>query len=70
MHSKVFFDSNIFDILEPLYVKSFYNNRWNITWPDFIAELDIGLLVYRLDANIFIVTDEKKWLLSKIKYGL
>lgn len=44
-------------------------------WTDFIIEQDIGIeaigdKVYYIWEYEYIVTDEKKWFLSKLKYGI
>jgi|LakMenEpi03Aug12_release.lakeMendotaPanAssembly.Ray.scaffolds.fasta_scaffold709228_2 hypothetical protein len=43
-------------------------------WDSFIKSKDFGILVFKMEFETFmkseyIVVDEKKWLVAKIKYG-
>jgi hypothetical protein len=53
----------IFNILKYQY---FLNTEYN-DWSHFIDNLNIGI-IYK--EGLYIITDEKKWLISKLKYNL
>lgn len=53
----------VFNILKYQY---FLNNEYN-DWSIFIDNLNIGI-IYK--EGLYIITDEKKWLISKLKYNL
>ena len=65
-----FKDTNdrLYSALQDIY----YNceTRYSITlgWQGFVKEQDIGLQYLSYDR--YKITDEKKWLLTKIKYGI
>jgi predicted protein tyrosine phosphatase len=65
MDSKFFNWSKIFDIFEKEYQKSDIR-----LWRDFLRSKDLGIICIDFFNDRYIVTDEKKWTLTKIKYGL
>ena len=40
-----------------------------ISWKEFIKSKDLGIICVDLLADEYTIVDEKKWALSKIKYG-
>lgn len=69
---------------EPVYIKSIWNyfgkdfmdNHINdhFHWRKYVEDLDMGLKLYKdYDFNYwdtYVITDPKKWMLAKIKYGI
>jgi hypothetical protein len=47
-------------------------NRELETWPDFIKRKDIGIefLTNNIQGHFYEIVDEKKWMLTKIKYEI
>ena len=43
-----------------------------VTWKGFIASKDLGVEVAfpAISLSDYIITDEKKWMLTKLKYGI
>lgn len=53
--------------------REYYWNNLDARWGDFIDRKDLGIKVKDLDAfelTEYIIIDEQKWLLSKIKYDI
>lgn len=68
----------IFRLTESRKIISLYNenmivNKYLYNFRDFVKNLDIGIKVQALYSNLkdttYVITDEKKWMLAKIKYG-
>jgi len=47
-----------------------YGNSQYINWYEYIQMKDLGIICLSLPKNNYKVIDEKKWTLSKIKYGI
>jgi len=49
------------------------NNNMRLLWKKFIKSLDLGIECIQAseipDGDVYKIIDEKKWLLSKLKYG-
>jgi hypothetical protein len=61
---------DIVRIFSPLYLsKSYY---YNYEWHRFINDIDIGIAVTMLPNKIhrYTISDHKKWLLTRLKYGI
>jgi hypothetical protein len=58
-----FVNRNIWNCLYPVE----YNS--DDSWYSFIKSKDLGIICVDLLADEYTIVDEKKWLLSKLKYG-
>ena len=47
----------------------FYNMKKKFGWYSFIKHKYIGIICHDYYNRIYIITDKKKWLLAKLKYG-
>ena len=45
------------------------NYQFGGNWYSFIESKDLGIVCVDVFADVYSITDEKKWLLTKIKYG-
>ena len=79
MDSEVIMDSDIFHghlISSCLLIEKYYSNYYSVpiaTWEEFINQNDFGLSCKFDKPSCFFtykIIDKKKWLLTKIKYGL
>ncbi len=61
MDSNVIENENIYNFLKEEYLRT----DWN--WDKFIENKDLGIMHFVDDE--YEITDEKKWLINKIKYG-
>jgi hypothetical protein len=61
MDSNVIENENIYNFLK----EEFLRTDWN--WDKFIENKDLGIMHFVDDE--YEIIDEKKWLLSKLKYG-
>jgi hypothetical protein len=50
--------------------KEYYRKNYcsETDWTKFISSIDIGLSCYQC-SHYYTITDEKKWIINKIKYG-
>lgn len=71
MESKIFTNNQIYEQF-----KFEYRHSPIEPWKDFIIEKDIGVSTigeegrYAWEYDQYIITDEQKWFLVKIKYGI
>ena len=49
-------------------VEYFLNNT-TPSWSSFVLSKDLGIILINFHEETYRITDEKKWLLSKLKYG-
>lgn len=63
MDSEIILNHNIYKILYSEYTVSECN------YALFIKSKDLGIISIDLTGDFYKITDEKKWLLSKLKYG-
>jgi hypothetical protein len=63
MDSEIILNHNIYKILYSEYTVSECN------YALFIERKDLGIISIDLTGDFYKITDEKKWLLSKLKYG-
>lgn len=64
MDSEIILNHNIYKILYSEYTVSECN------YALFIERKDMGIISIDLTGDFYKVVDEKKWLLSKLKYGI
>jgi hypothetical protein len=57
---------------EGLRRSNFLDNNWfsDNKWKAYIKSLDIGVECDSITNSTYIIVDEKKWALTKIKYGI
>ncbi len=60
--NKIFYDTRILEKFHDVYNESAY-----ICWSLFIKEQNLGIIC--LQTDYYLIKDEKKWLINKIKYG-
>jgi hypothetical protein len=68
MEFEEFENTKIFETLKD----EFYRANPYVNWRDFIDAKDLGVVVSHKNNQlyyVYIVLDEKKWLINKIKYG-
>jgi hypothetical protein len=61
-------DSETFDSIEIFKIFSIEFRKSNLFWRDFLKTKDLG--IEHVVNNLYPITDRKKFMLSKIKYGL
>jgi hypothetical protein len=67
----VFDFKDINDLIYRTFRDEFYSLSNDIfSWHAFIEYKDIGINCINYHSNYYIITDEKKWLLAKLKYGI
>ncbi len=64
MDSDTFINKNIWEFLS-----STEGWKYNYSWYSFIISKDLGIVCLDLFADLYSITDEKKWFINKIKYG-
>jgi len=59
-------------LTEGLRRSNFFDNNWFFEnkWKEYIKSLDIGVECDSITNSTYIIVDEKKWTLTKIKYGI
>jgi hypothetical protein len=62
MDSSFIRNKNIYDTLR---------HEWNQIdlWRDFISSKDLGICFMTFVGDTYVITDHKKWMLAKLKYG-
>jgi len=70
MDSDTFINSNIYIHFRNEYYSNKNNLFKNDIWNNFIECKDLGVICLSHFNDEYIIIDEKKWLLAKIKYGL
>lgn len=64
MDSNTFINEIVFDNLHDDYFNS------DLDWCEFVESKDLGIDCLDWKNDVYIITDEKKWLINKIKYGI
>lgn len=64
----LFVDTN--KVLDAIFEKEYWNQP--VGWMSFIKRKDLGIQahLYSREGKTYIITDEKKWMLTRIKYGI
>lgn len=67
-YETTFVDTN--KTLDIIFEKEYWNQP--VGWTSFIKSKDLGIQVclYFTKGKIYLITDEKKWMLTRIKYGI
>lgn len=65
MESEIIVCYELFDAFRSEYIKKSY-----ISFEQFVDSKDLGVSSVDIVNDLYEVTDEKKWLLTRIKYGI
>ncbi len=65
MESNIFINSNIY-----IHFRNEYLSNENNIWNNFIESKDLGVICLSCVKDEYKIVDEKKWLITKIKYGI
>ncbi len=68
MESDTFINATIYNRFRNEFFK-YFGSTYRV-WEDFIKSKDLGVICLSHFNDEYIIIDEKKWLLAKIKYGL
>jgi len=71
MESKIFINGLIAEKFGSEYVSEYVRNRTPYFWVEFIETKDLGIIHLPAYGSMhtYKIIDEKKWLLSKLKYN-